>query len=112
VTAWSFATVRQAEQAPEPTPYGSDRGDGSDLCDSLPAQLVAESGDHTSVIIGEVPNGMWVELLEEVALAEREGKYELAEHQMLGCRLVECEGVADIGGRGCTWGGIAKKRLA
>jgi hypothetical protein len=42
-------------------------------------------------VVGEVPNGMWAELLEVVALAEHEGKFELGALQVLGGQLAECD---------------------
>jgi hypothetical protein len=63
--------------------------------------------DRRSHVVGEVPNGMRAELLEEVALAEHEGKRELGALQMLGGQLAKCEGSSGHGrarmhaGRNC-----------
>jgi hypothetical protein len=57
--------------------------------DLATTDLLSEYRRH---VVGEVPNGMRAELLEEAALAEHEGKLELGALQMLGGQLAVCGG--------------------
>ena len=71
-TSRSLPLIRNPNQSPMPATHSFDRCDFGDFCNTLPPKSVPKPSKLAAIIIGEVSNGSWPELLEEISLEQNE----------------------------------------